>query len=167
MLWLTTPYSYGGILEKGSREYTLDDFHSLALDKLDRYVCLRPVQIEIPETDKESSSEGDDSDSNDNSSTDAAGSGSDSEGVDSTLPDVGDEDPPKVPTEKRTKKDIESNLQEMEGKPVKKSRKQIRAEKEAAVADMTLPRIQEKEVDRSATITQMNPLNLIRRQRWT
>lgn len=164
MLWLTTSYSYGGILEKGSREYTLDDFHSLALDKLDRYVCLRPVQIEIPETDKESSSDGDDSDSNDNNSTDAAESGSDSEGVDSTLPDVEDEELPK-PTEKHTKKAIESNIQETEGKLVKKSRKQIRAEKSGA--DLTLPRIQEKEVDRPATIIQMSFLNLVHRRRQT
>ncbi|CAE6457105.1 unnamed protein product [Rhizoctonia solani] len=32
-----TLYIYGGIFERGSREYTLDDFYSLALDKLDRF----------------------------------------------------------------------------------------------------------------------------------
>ncbi|KAF8170947.1 hypothetical protein BJ912DRAFT_1025273 [Pholiota molesta] len=32
---------YGGIYERGSREYTLDDFYSLPLDKMDRYTCLR------------------------------------------------------------------------------------------------------------------------------
>ncbi|KAK0491994.1 galactose oxidase [Armillaria luteobubalina] len=36
-----TLYLYGGIFERGSREYTLDDFYSLQLDKMDRYVCLK------------------------------------------------------------------------------------------------------------------------------
>jgi hypothetical protein len=39
--------SYGGIFERGSREYTLDDFHSLALDKMDRYVCLKTMTTEM------------------------------------------------------------------------------------------------------------------------
>lgn len=37
--------SYGGILERGAREYTLDDFHVLALDRLDRYTCLREAGV--------------------------------------------------------------------------------------------------------------------------
>ncbi|KXN81392.1 Kelch repeat-containing protein 3 [Leucoagaricus sp. SymC.cos] len=36
-----TLYIYGGIFEKGSKEYTLDDFYSLQLDKLDRFTCLK------------------------------------------------------------------------------------------------------------------------------
>lgn len=39
-------YSYGGIFENDSREYTLDDFYSLSLDKLDRYTCLRSSGLE-------------------------------------------------------------------------------------------------------------------------
>jgi hypothetical protein len=44
--------SYGGIFERGSREYTLDDFYALALDKMDRYVCLKKSDIIIPEGDE-------------------------------------------------------------------------------------------------------------------
>ncbi|EJF56876.1 galactose oxidase [Dichomitus squalens LYAD-421 SS1] len=54
----STLYIYGGIFEKGSREYTLDDFYALALDKLDRYVCLKKSDIVID--DKEESSDEDD-----------------------------------------------------------------------------------------------------------
>ncbi|KAH9917135.1 galactose oxidase [Epithele typhae] len=60
-----TLYIYGGIFEKGSREYTLDDFHSLALDKLDRYVCLKPSEIVIAEGDEESSEDEDDDEDDD------------------------------------------------------------------------------------------------------
>lgn len=55
-------YSYGGIFEKGPREYTLDDFYSLQLDKLDRYTCLKASDITIAEGDEESSSDEDDED---------------------------------------------------------------------------------------------------------
>ncbi|TFK85227.1 galactose oxidase [Polyporus arcularius HHB13444] len=60
-----TLYIYGGIFEKGSREYTLDDFHALALDKLDRYVCLKRSEIVISEGDEESSSDEDDDEDDD------------------------------------------------------------------------------------------------------
>ncbi|KAK0213856.1 hypothetical protein IW262DRAFT_1411933 [Armillaria fumosa] len=36
-----TLYLYGGIFERGSRKYTLGDFYSLQLDKMDRYVFLK------------------------------------------------------------------------------------------------------------------------------
>ncbi|THH00456.1 hypothetical protein EW026_g2079 [Hermanssonia centrifuga] len=54
--------SYGGIFERGSREYTLDDFHSLQLDKLDKYICLKDSGVVIPTGDDESSSGEDDDD---------------------------------------------------------------------------------------------------------
>ncbi|KAI0078590.1 galactose oxidase [Panus rudis PR-1116 ss-1] len=58
-----TLYIYGGIFERGSREYTLDDFYSLQLDKLDRYTCLKDSGVTIPaEGDDESSSDDDDDD---------------------------------------------------------------------------------------------------------
>jgi len=59
--------SYGGIFERGSREYTLDDFHSLALDKMDRYVCLKKSDVIVPPEgdDVSSSSEEDDDDGDD------------------------------------------------------------------------------------------------------
>lgn len=69
-------YRYGGIYEKGSREYTLDDFYALQLDKLDRYICLKKSDVIIPEGEEESSSDedndedDDDSESDDDESTD-------------------------------------------------------------------------------------------------
>lgn len=59
--------SYGGIFELGTREYTLDDFHALQLDKLERFVCLKPSGIVIPKeaeesSDEEGESEGEESD---------------------------------------------------------------------------------------------------------
>ncbi|KAF9449625.1 galactose oxidase [Macrolepiota fuliginosa MF-IS2] len=55
-----TLFIYGGIFEKGSKEYTLDDFHSLQLDKLERYTCLKDSAILIPDGEEESSSDEDD-----------------------------------------------------------------------------------------------------------
>ncbi|KAK0213836.1 galactose oxidase [Armillaria fumosa] len=55
-----TLYLYGGIFERGSREYTLDDFYSLQLDKMDRYVCLKESGVIIADGDDESSSGSDD-----------------------------------------------------------------------------------------------------------
>ncbi len=80
--------SYGGIFERGSREYTLDDFHALALDKMDRYVCLKKSDIIIPEGDDESSSSEEDDDGGDSSDEDEdEGEG---EGDEETL--LGDEE---------------------------------------------------------------------------
>ncbi|KAI0058066.1 galactose oxidase [Artomyces pyxidatus] len=57
-----TLYIYGGIFERGKREYTLDDFYALQLDKMDRYVCLKASDVVIPAGDSsESSSDSDDS----------------------------------------------------------------------------------------------------------
>ena len=49
-------------MERGSKEYTLDDFYSLALDKLDRYVTLKKCDVEVPKegVEIESSDEDDD-----------------------------------------------------------------------------------------------------------
>ncbi|KAF5390119.1 hypothetical protein D9757_003805 [Collybiopsis confluens] len=67
-----TLYIYGGIFERGSREYTLDDFHSIQLDKMDRYVCLKESGIiieegndESDEDDEEDTEVGDDDDDDD------------------------------------------------------------------------------------------------------
>lgn len=73
-------HRYGGIFERGALEYTLDDFHSLALDKLDRYVTLKASQIVIAEGDGESSEEDDEEDGQGSSSDD-----DDTESVTSTV----------------------------------------------------------------------------------
>ncbi|KAF8056543.1 galactose oxidase [Lyophyllum atratum] len=57
-----TLYIYGGIYEKGSREYTLDDFYSLQLDKLERYVCLKESGVVIADGEESSSDDDDDDD---------------------------------------------------------------------------------------------------------
>ena len=65
---------YGGIFERGSREYTLDDFYSLQLDKMDRFICLKASDVVVPTAGEEESSsssdEDDDEDSDDDSSDD-------------------------------------------------------------------------------------------------
>ncbi|KAI1784172.1 galactose oxidase [Ganoderma leucocontextum] len=65
-----TLYIYGGIFEKGSREYTLDDFYTLPLDKLDRYVCLKKSEIVIDDKDEESSDDDEDEDGEDDDEDD-------------------------------------------------------------------------------------------------
>jgi len=76
------PHSYGGIFERGSREYTLDDFYSIQLDKMDRFICLKKSEIMIPEGEEESSSsDEDDEDDSDEDDSDKDSNESDS-GVD-------------------------------------------------------------------------------------
>ncbi|KAJ3551695.1 hypothetical protein NM688_g4559 [Phlebia brevispora] len=65
-----TLYVYGGIYEKGSREYTLDDFYSIQLDKLDKYTCLKRSEIVIAAGEGESSDEEDDDDGDDDDDED-------------------------------------------------------------------------------------------------
>ncbi|CAL1698869.1 unnamed protein product [Somion occarium] len=68
-----TLYIYGGIFERGSREYTLDDFHSLQLDKLDRYTCLRHSGVVIPAEGEDESSDEDEGDDDDEDDEDSEG----------------------------------------------------------------------------------------------
>ena len=65
--------SYGGIFERGSKEYTLDDFYALSLDKLDRFTCLKPSNVIIDNNaDDESSDEDDEDEDEDNEDDDDA-----------------------------------------------------------------------------------------------
>ncbi|PWN29645.1 hypothetical protein BDZ90DRAFT_225927 [Jaminaea rosea] len=67
-----TLYLYGGIHETAEREYTLDDFHVLQLDKLERWISLRDCKIEgleWNESDEESEDENDSDDSESESSS--------------------------------------------------------------------------------------------------
>lgn len=57
-----TLFIYGGIFERGSKEYTLDDFYSLQLDKMDKFVCLKKSEIAIAEEQESSSDEDEDED---------------------------------------------------------------------------------------------------------
>merc|ERR1711939_438279 len=64
-----TLYIYGGLFESGAREYTLDDFYTLQLDKLDRFECLKEAteddKMEWKGSDSESGDEDDDDDDDD------------------------------------------------------------------------------------------------------
>jgi hypothetical protein len=74
--WLplgSTLYLYGGILETESREYTMDDFHTLNLEKLDRFTCLRASGLdeeEWNESDEDDDSSGSEDDDNDDDGSD-------------------------------------------------------------------------------------------------
>ena len=57
---IDTTHRYGGIFESARREYTLDDFYSINLDKMDKFVCLKKSEIVIAKDDDESSSEDED-----------------------------------------------------------------------------------------------------------
>ncbi|GAC76550.1 protein containing repeated kelch motifs [Moesziomyces antarcticus T-34] len=71
-----TLYVYGGIFEAGNREYTLDDFYTLDLSKLERFTCLKDCPIDA--LDWAESESDDDSDSG--SDSDSESSESESEG---------------------------------------------------------------------------------------
>ncbi|EJD07185.1 galactose oxidase [Fomitiporia mediterranea MF3/22] len=84
-------YIYGGILEMGPREYTLDDFYALPLDRLDRFTCLKPCGFELPKEgdvlessgDSDEDEDGEDEDTVDGEeSEDEIGDGRDDEQVD-------------------------------------------------------------------------------------
>ena len=75
-------YIYGGIFETGNREYTLDDFYTLDLSKMDRFHCLKACPIDALEwfdsEDEDSDEEEEDgSSSSDSDSEDETGEGDD------------------------------------------------------------------------------------------
>lgn len=125
LLYCETLYTceYGGIFERGSKEYTLDDFHSLALDKLDRYTCLKKSDVVIPtEGEEESSSDEDDDndDSSDGESEEEGADGSDEEQpVTETVSKVPEESllvgpPPEEPTTVDIDKESEAHAKAQE-----------------------------------------------------
>jgi len=71
---LIPPHSYGGIIERGAREYTLDDFHSLNLEKLEKFECLKPCDVEFgvgeESSDEEDGEDGEDDDEDDGTDDD-------------------------------------------------------------------------------------------------
>ena len=69
-------HRYGGIFERGSKEYTLDDSYALQLDKVDRYTCLKKSDVIIPAGGEEESSsdEGDGDEDRDEGEEDGEGS---------------------------------------------------------------------------------------------
>jgi hypothetical protein len=78
--------SYGGIFERGSREYTLDDFYSLALDKMERYVCLKKSDVIIPSEGDDVSSSSEEEEEEDDDDESGDDSEEDGEGDEEVLP---------------------------------------------------------------------------------
>lgn len=60
-------------MERGSREITLDDFWSLALDKMDAYNCLKPLTVDVTTEGDESSDDDDDDGEDDEDDEDEDG----------------------------------------------------------------------------------------------
>lgn len=67
----STLIRYGGILERGSREITMDDFWSLALDKMDAYICLKPLTVDVTSEGNESSSDEEDGENDEDEDEDS------------------------------------------------------------------------------------------------
>ncbi|KAG9029721.1 hypothetical protein FRB95_004970 [Tulasnella sp. JGI-2019a] len=85
-----TLYIYGGIYESGSKEYTLDDFWALQLDKMDSFTCLRPLDTTIVTGEGADSS--DDDDDGDDEDDEDEGEGDDDDEGDEEKDEGGDVD---------------------------------------------------------------------------
>ncbi|KAG8851378.1 hypothetical protein FRB96_009213 [Tulasnella sp. 330] len=68
-----TLYIYGGIYENGSKEYTLDDFWALQLDKMDAFTCLRPLDTAVQTGEGAESSDDDDDEDDEDDGEDEDG----------------------------------------------------------------------------------------------
>jgi len=64
-----TLYAYGGIHETAEREYTMDDFHTLDLSKMDRFQCLKACPIDNLEWNESASESGSSDEDEDDSSS--------------------------------------------------------------------------------------------------
>ncbi|CUA77603.1 Kelch repeat-containing protein 3 [Saccharomyces cerevisiae S288c] [Rhizoctonia solani] len=124
-----TLYIYGGIFERGSREYTLDDFYSLALDKLERFVCLKPCDVVFAENDDSSE---DEDDSDDESEDDDGESESGDEGEDGSEGER--ENPPPKTKNKKQKEETQMEIDE-KVEPVKES--DVKEVEDAEVDELT------------------------------
>ena len=100
-------YRYGGIFERGSKEYTLDDFYALQLDKMDKYICLKKSDVVITtEGEEESSSDEDDGEDEGDEDED------DDEGASG---DDGPHPPKQEPAEVEAEVEVEAKEDEVSG----------------------------------------------------
>ena len=90
--------SYGGIFESRSREYTLDDFHALQLDKMDRFMCLKKAEVVIGGDDESSNEDETDSDNEDDQD-------------DQECEEIKEEDENDIPSEVKPEGDIREQSQ--------------------------------------------------------
>jgi hypothetical protein len=122
--YLSTNFRYGGIFERGSREYTLDDFYCLQLDKLDRFICLKPCDVVFAENDDSSSDDSDDSEG-------------DSDTSDEEDEDYGSDDEEKKPAPKPKKEQRkEATPIETEDKPEPEKEPEVGEEEDAEVVSL-------------------------------
>lgn len=104
-------HRYGGILERGTREITMDDFWSLALDKMDAFVCLKPLEVDVEAVGEESSDEGESGDGEDGDDDDSD--------TDVDVDEVGDEESDEVTQKSRT--DESAEPEEVEEEAIEES----------------------------------------------
>jgi hypothetical protein len=141
-----TLYIYGGIVESQEREFTLDDFYTLQLDKLDRYTCLKECNIAELEW-----KESDDDDSDDDSSE--SGGSSDDDDEEGDHGDEGEENTLAVPEEVKPD-EIELTEEEIVAQIVAQTERDAAALRAQATAFMGVA----KNTDRSAEDTMSTPL---------
>ncbi|KAJ2955639.1 hypothetical protein NQZ79_g8381 [Umbelopsis isabellina] len=82
-------YIYGGILEVEDKEYTLDDFWSINVDKMTEYVCMKSSELDEQEWLGEQSDDDDDDDDEDDEEGDEDDDASDEENEEDESASVG------------------------------------------------------------------------------
>ncbi|KAI1319979.1 hypothetical protein EDD11_002310 [Mortierella claussenii] len=137
----STLFIFGGILEVKDREYTLDDFFSLNLDKMTEYICLRESEFESQlwlgeESDDDEDEEDEEGESDEDDDDD------DEEDEDEEEEDKVDEEAAKEMLGESSKKDKKSKdkkdkKEEKEGKNKKdkKDKKEKKEKKDKASAE--------------------------------
>ncbi|KAF8947341.1 hypothetical protein BGZ47_009528 [Haplosporangium gracile] len=128
----STLFIFGGILEIKDREYTLDDFFSLNLDKMNEYICLRASEFESQlwlgeESDDEEEGEDDDEDE-DEEEDDEDEEGDEEEGEEEEAVVV--ESSSAAKKEKKSKKEKESSKDDKETDKKEKDKKEKKEKKE-------------------------------------
>lgn len=140
----STLFIFGGILEVRDREYTLDDFFSLNLDKMTEYICLRQSEFESQlwlgeESDDEEEGDEDDDDDDEDEEEDE-----DDEDDDEDEDEKEDEEGEATAAEssqkdKKSKKDgkDKSEKKEKKDKKEKKEKKDKKDKKDKAATEPT------------------------------
>ncbi|KAF9779795.1 galactose oxidase [Thelephora terrestris] len=109
-----TLYIYGGIFERGTKEYTLDDFYALQLDKMDRYICLKRSDVVIPEEGEEESSSDEDDGDNDDDEDDGGDNEDEDDKEDREDREDWDEDTVFSPQQVPVEDEVEVEVEELE-----------------------------------------------------
>ncbi|KAG0372311.1 hypothetical protein BGX24_000425 [Mortierella sp. AD032] len=148
----STLFIFGGILEVKDREYTLDDFFSLNLDKMNEYICLRASEFESQlwlgeESDDDEEGDDDEDDDEDEDEDDDEDEEDGEEGEDEEEEVAVVESSSASKKDKKSKKDKESSSKddpttkeekkEKKDKKEKKEKKEKKDKKDKATAEST------------------------------